>query len=197
MINLVDDFIPLSYQNLIEKTITDNNMPWRWLEHMDTDYEGYSGQFNDIYQEDEEPFRTESAELYYTLGALLCKIQDEILPEYQYYRIRGVMQTPHPTSPKHFIPHVDWSTSGEKSVIYYQHDTTGDTYFFKEEELYNRKLRIKNKKDYKWEPIESVSPKKGRLVVFNSHQYHAGSAPVSGRRLLININYLNNRRNII
>jgi len=197
MLNVYDDFIPLSYQNVIENIISDEDMLWRWKEHMDGFGEGLPTQLSDVYVMDDDDVKSDCPNLYHTISWLLCKIVDEVLPDYELTRIRAVLQTPIPGLPTHYVPHVDAGDTGEMSVVYYPHNATGDTFFFEEMELYDRRIRIKRKDTHDWKPVRSVSPKKGRLVVFPSNQYHAGSAPMSGRRMLINCNYLNTRRNII
>ena len=57
------------------------------------------------------------------------------------------------------------------SLLYYVNDSDGDTKFF--DENYNQ--------------IESVTPKKGRAVFFNSNILHAGSNPIKNNiRIVIN-----------
>ena len=51
-------------------------------------------------------------------------------------------------------------------------------------------IRIENRFEDKWEPIDRISPKKGRLIVFPSNYYHAGSPTDSQRRVLINFNFM-------
>jgi len=85
-------------------------------------------------------------------------------------------------------PHVDGSTHdkdgvpvsvGKKTLIYYVMDSDGDTV------LYNEK--------YVGEPIGllskqmTVTPKKGRALIFDSNQLHAGSYPTENKvRVVLN-----------
>ncbi|BCU95878.1 MAG: hypothetical protein CM15mV10_2670 [uncultured marine virus] len=75
----------------------------------------------------------------------------------------------------HHAPHTDNYTP-HWSAIYYVHDCDGDTFFFDqklteftEEESY----RITN--ENKWTIKQRVSPKKGRLVMFDGVRFHASS----------------------
>ena len=64
------------------------------------------------------------------------------------------------------------------NAIYYVNDSDGDTFFFKKE---NNKYLITDK----------VSPKKGRLVVFDGDKYHSGRHPKESlKRVIINFNFL-------
>jgi hypothetical protein len=72
------------------------------------------------------------------------------------------------------IPHTDFKNLKSKTMLYYVNDSDGDTFFF------NNKGNI----------IERVSPKKGRAVLFDSNQLHAGSHPAkSEKRICINFNF--------
>lgn len=69
-------------------------------------------------------------------------------------------------------------------VLYYINDTDGDTYIF-DKTLDNCKF-ITN--DTKLEVIQKVSPKKGRVVIFNGNRYHSSSGPTKDVRCIINFN---------
>lgn len=75
---------------------------------------------------------------------------------------------------EHNIPHTDFENPKAKTAIFYVNDSDGDTFFFDKEGVV----------------IKKVSPKKNRLVVFNSNQLHAGSHPAkSEKRICINFNF--------
>ncbi len=192
MVLQVDDIISPSYQDVIEDIMCDERMPWFYQEHMDS-YEYSIPNFAiDIFNMDNNEGGESTQSniqypiLYYALFGLAYSIVDKVIPGYDYHRIRGVLQTSIVNSSNYYKPHVDYSDPGEISVLYYPHDTTGKTYFF--EETYSEDINVG---EYDWNPIDSVEPKKGRIVVFPSNQYHAGSSPESGRRMLINFNYFN------
>ena len=57
------------------------------------------------------------------------------------------------------------------SLLYYVNDSDGDTKFF----------------DNDYNQIQSVTPKKGRSVFFNSNLLHAGSNPIKNDvRIVVN-----------
>lgn len=66
------------------------------------------------------------------------------------------------------------------SMVYYINDTDGDTILFNE------------KKDYKGPLTEKgrVSPKKGRLVIFDGDLLHGAGIPTKNARMIINCNAL-------
>ena len=85
--------------------------------------------------------------------------------------------------------HVDAPAFDEKHQdkaligIYYVNDSDGDTVIFNEtaEDINKKKLTVK----------ATVSPKKGRLVIFNGRLLHAGNNPKETfNRLVINLNFV-------
>lgn len=86
---------------------------------------------------------------------------------------------------KYNFPHVDLVTESEEVItaLYYVNDCDGDTYFFDKQGAANiddlNSLVIK----------KQISPKQGRLVLFNSQELHAGSNPIEADfRVVINYN---------
>ena len=99
------------------------------------------------------------------------------------------------------IPHIDWYKEPDQdflggplsenvhylSAIYYLHDGDGDTFLFKNEYTKHHSPTTPDHLDKKLEIEERVSPKKGRLLVFDSNRYHASSNPrESETRFIIN-----------
>lgn len=75
---------------------------------------------------------------------------------------------------EHNIPHTDFQIDNSKTMLYYANDSDGDTFFF----------------DNGGNVIKTVSPKKGRAVIFDSNILHAGSHPAkSEKRITINYNF--------
>jgi hypothetical protein len=76
------------------------------------------------------------------------------------------------------IPHVDWKEETE-SAIYYVNDSDGDTFFFNEKPNQNfTNITVKQR----------VTPRKGRLVLFDSSYLHASSSPIiNNERIIINL----------
>lgn len=78
---------------------------------------------------------------------------------------------PRGTDPTYHYPHIDNSEQGMMTAIYYVNDSDGDTYFF---ENY---LEITN----------TITPKKGRMVLFDSNKLHSSSSPINSEyRIVMN-----------
>lgn len=85
----------------------------------------------------------------------------------------------------HHVPHCDWTVNQNcMSMIYYISESDGDTFLFNEFHHDNpKKLSVYKK----------ISPKKGRLIAFESNRYHASSSPQKfSKRFVINIVMGNN-----
>ena len=81
----------------------------------------------------------------------------------------------------HGMPHVDFTEIKEPllSAIYYVNDSTGDTLIFNQRFGQSAPLTVKTR----------VTPKKGRLVVFDGWLFHAGNTPKTNTpRININFN---------
>jgi hypothetical protein len=97
-----------------------------------------------------------------------------------YHRIKANLQTQCNFSQEKFCntPHVDTTLIDHMTAIYYVNDSDGDTIILKSGE--------KNS-----EIIKTISPKKGRFLVFNGKYYHAGRHPInSEKRVVINFNFV-------
>jgi len=183
-----DDFISPTYQGLIKDIIEHPDQAWLYQPNMD--YGGDDGTLEVQYSQFLIGIHGEGAaghfQLFHALFGLMGKIVDELLPNYQPTRIRGILQTPTPNAAKFYLPHTDGGHEDGYSLIYYPSDATGDTYLFRE--MFNSPPE-NTRRQYHWNPIDSVTPKQGRLIMFPAHQYHAGSSPNSNRRMLINFNF--------
>jgi len=96
----------------------------------------------------------------------------EISKESYITRARFGMHIPDSSWDSYHGPHID-QRDKHTVVLYYVNDSSGDTYFF----------------DEKLEVIDSVSPKKNRLIVFEGGTSHASSYPQSGQRITLNLNF--------
>jgi hypothetical protein len=94
-------------------------------------------------------------------------------------------QNPNFCDNSHNIPHVDTYMTGSdvETLLYYVNDTDGDTFIFNkkidsnEVKVFDNELKIQKR----------ISPKKGRLILFDSTYLHTGSPPRKHKtRLVLN-----------
>ena len=201
---VIDNFISKTYQDELLKGVGAPSTAWLYQPNMDygpedarenpgiTNTVAYEQATDDKYSQFVLEIlgmgNIQNHALFYALLGLTCKITDDLIPSHRGYRIRGIHQTPIPNPPLHYIPHTDCQESKNDvwSAIYYLNDATGDTFLF-EEQIDD--VSMSDRRTHKWKPIDQVSPKKGRLILFPARQYHAGSPPKRNMRMLINFNF--------
>jgi len=91
--------------------------------------------------------------------------------------------------------HVD-SKIPHKVFLYYVNDSDGDTYLFDktikdmspEEKVAEAAKGIKSRLEFN--VVKKVSPKKGRMLIFDGDIYHCGSGPTKNNRCIINTNVI-------
>lgn len=112
---------------------------------------------------------------------IVCKkINAELI---QILAARLFITVPHKTKLEHYAPHTD-RPEPHLGLIYYVNDSDGDTIFFEDPTMENQ-----------WKPniIERVSPKKGRIVLFDGSHLHAGGYPSDTPRCIVNYNLIAER----
>jgi hypothetical protein len=193
MIEIYDDIIPVEQQIFIEESMTDTAFPWFLTKH-GTVQENATEYLNCYIPEELRTGYTvkeyvQFIHMFYTLQRETCSPAHNTitLPIFeklkiaanlkftQLLRVKANFQTQCNFSKEEFVnmPHID-SFIDHKVALYYVNDSDGDTVFFKEDGTI----------------IQSVSPKRGRFVVFDGTQYHAGRHPKnSDMRIVINFNF--------
>jgi hypothetical protein len=85
----------------------------------------------------------------------------------------------------HDVIHVDM-TAPHLVFLYYVIDSDGDTIIFNKKYTYgNNQFLIHGQKP---EPLQKISPKKGRCLIFDGLFYHAAGIPKKSQRCVINFN---------
>jgi hypothetical protein len=191
---VIDDFIPEIYQDSIYHLLSGSEFNWTF-----GDYSVSAKSLEDLYQID-EPYQ-EHIQMRHRFVT-----DNEIMsPNFQYitpllgeyvkatgknikgmYRIKANLLISQP-GPQNQYPHADGmevengvlASIGKKTLLYYVNDADGDTAFYNE--------RFDGSKIGQIKKVLSVTPKKGRAVIFDSNQLHAASCPKDSRyRMVIN-----------
>ena len=170
-IKIIDNCIPVKQQDLIIKELLQNkNFPWFYREDVTEDF--------NIELSQQRPALTH----YFVLDKnpnseslnLVLPIIDS-LTEKQIIQCRGFLQFPlnlKLIGSKHDTPHTDFSYP-HTVYLYYVIDADGDTLFLK-----NSKI------------VKKITPKKGRLVIFNGDIQHTAEQPKKGVRCVINFDVI-------
>jgi len=191
-IEVYDDCISTQTQDEIENLFTGSNFPWYLScvpEHHTVNFED-AGAYADSglkvkeYLQLVHNFLSDGevrSPFFDTVHKMLEEFHKNTGIEINgYYRVKANLQTQCNFSQEDFCntPHVDTTLLEHTVAIYYVNDSDGDTII----------LGSRNKNP---EIIKTVSPKKGRFLVFNGKYYHAGRHPInSEKRVVINFNYV-------
>ena len=186
-VTIIDQAVPTSIQNLLEDIALGNKISWFRNKRATYD-EGTPitfpvtpdsvevQQFGHTIYDEKQPVSPLFASVLPVITAIPYTIK-------QLIRIKMNLcvyaQIDNPNA--HGMPHVDFSKITEPLVtaIYYVNDSTGDTLIFEQRLGQSAPLTVKTR----------VTPKKGRLVVFDGGLFHAGNTPrTNAPRVNINFN---------
>ena len=184
---VIDDFISLEYQEKIKQELLglENDFPWYYTEDVTTagDFDSqYRPALNHYYVnfDDDDISEVESVyhHLFVPMLSKACKYLK--IPETEVIQGRSFLQFPLKNIDTSVVdtPHIDLDEGEEHIVVlYYVIDSDGDTIIYNErtESLtYTEKQR--------------VTPKQGRVVIFEGGQYHTAQQPNNGTRCIVNYN---------
>ena len=184
MIQVIDNVVGSKYQDGIESTFYSNNFLWKCNPNLAGDK--INQQFGLTHQIIENYNYTSNFTDY--LMPLIYEISEKSQINYdKIYNARSFLQMPMGSKRDYDIFHVD-VVFPHLVFLYYVNDSDGDTIIL--DKLYNEGHPIFLDKDYDFsnDIVEKVSPKKGRVVVFNGFQYHAAGIPQSEPRCVLNFN---------
>ncbi len=189
---IIDDVIPASIQNELEKNILSPNFPWGHMFSSDLANEASDDYVILKRKEFQNNEIIDPGQFYHNIligqqpgqfFAWFTPILEAIkFEDMRILRMKMNFNYPYFGSKEstHGIPHVDLpSEKGYTTAIYYVTDADGDTILFNEKNKHQGSLTIK----------ERVSPKKGRILLFEGDTLHAACPPISNRpRIVVNIN---------
>lgn len=194
---VIDDYVPKSLQDEIEETLLSLNFPWFIFSEI------WTGG-NDIQSRGENVNIINSPGLVHNFvnegifGSNHCHFFTYILhflsKDFKFsvdelLRIRGRVTFPYPNVNRNTFcgPHVDYSMMNDYySLIYYVNDSDGDTFLFDQRrEDSSFKPDLSNLKI-----VDRISPKKGRLLLFNGNILHSGNCPINSNiRCIVNYDF--------
>ena len=191
MIEVIDNFAPQDYFELIQNHVLSWNQNWYYQENITAGVFGKSGLgkhgFNcHIVQNPNEFLDTYIAGL---LTDLLVKMKDGIgCQNIVRSRLDMTVYTP---GGMRCDPHVD-SSDPHVSTIFYMNDSDGNTV------IYNEKFDVEtnitkqfiNIDESKLTVQKEIEPKANRLLIFDGHYLHTGHTPAHhNNRVLLNSNF--------
>lgn len=181
---VVDNIIPKSYQDLIEQALLgETQSPWYIVNDVSYSDHGFEnnnpGFVNVFYEKD--------AVTSPTLNLLLpllhtCFERVNYTFQGKIITARSFLQFPDGTPSTPNNPHID-SKFPHLVCLYYVNDADGDTVLY---EQTSENLPIEHASTASFIEKQRVTPKKGRVVIFDGKYYHSSSNPANGRRCVIN-----------
>jgi len=184
MIQVIDNVVSLKYQDGIESTFYSKDFLWKYNPNLTGDK--INRQFGLAHQIIENYNSTSNFADY--MIPLVYEISEKSgIDFHKIYNGRSFLQMPMGGQKTYDIFHTD-VVFPHIVFLYYVNDSDGDTIIL--DKLYNEGDPFFLDKDYDFsnDIVEKVSPKKGRVVVFNGFQYHAAGIPQKDPRCVLNFN---------
>ena len=185
---VIDDFINLEYQEKIKQELLgiNNNFPWHYTEDVtgageyDSQHRPALGhQYVEI--DDDNDISEISSVYHHLFTPLLSKACQHLkMPQTEVLQGRSFLQFPLANVDTSVVdtPHIDLDEGFEHIVVlYYVIDSDGDTI------IYNERTQSSS-----YTEKQRVSPKQGRVVIFDGKQYHTAEQPTKGTRCIVNYN---------
>ena len=185
---VIDDFVSLEYQEKIKQELIgiDNDFPWFYTEDItgagDYDSQHRAALGHNYVELDDDDDVCEIKSVYHHLFTpMLSKACQYLkMPEAEILQGRSFLQFPLVNVDTSVVdtPHIDID-EGDKHIVvlYYVIDSDGDTI------IYNERTESSS-----YTEKQRVSPKQGRVVIFEGGQYHTAAQPTKGTRCIVNYN---------
>lgn len=191
---VLDGLIPKNYANMIEERVTENKFPWYFNKHLVTDQIftdekdlNHVGHNHFLYED-----RKVVSPFFEFIHPLILTIADQKLFDYDVLeRARFNLTQKNTSSTREYhLPHID-SEYPHWIAIYYVNDSDGDTHIFEEKTSdFDHALDIETMLNMDFHVKQKVTPKKGRVLVFDGRYYHTSSfCKENPYRVVLNINY--------
>ena len=184
---VIDDFVTLEYQEKIKQELlgVNNNFPWFHTEDVTDAGEltsqhrpALAHQYVNLNDDDVSEIESIFHHLFTPLLSNACQYLK--MPETKVLQGRSFLQFPlaNVDTSVADTPHIDLDEGDEHIVVlYYVIDSDGDTI------IYNERTESPS-----YTEKQRVSPKQGRVVIFEGGQYHTAAQPTKGTRCIVNYN---------
>ena len=182
---VIDDFIDKEYQQKIKENLMgDNDFPWYYIDDVTAAYEeGNQGRpgLSHVYVEYDNEGTSEIISTFHELFLPLLNRACQVLqvPTAKIIQGRSFLQFPlNLNSSEDDTPHIDLD-EGERHIVvlYYVVTSDGDTVIYNERtqsDVYTVK--------------QKVTPKQGRVVIFDGGLYHTAQQALRKHRCIVNYN---------
>ena len=201
-LKIIDDFLPLEEQVLLENIFMNGYFPWYYLstsayaEDADVPLNYYTNSVD-------TPFFSHimfnegkiNSDFFRYAEIILTKIPNIKDYTLERFKLNLTMADSRCNNDTHSYPHIDLKYDGDfTTCIYYVNDSSGDTFIMDQQDD-----GIVKWIDNDFTVAHRITPKRGRLVMFNGHYLHCGNNPLDHKaRVVANINLIpKNNKNIL
>ena len=189
---VIDDILNKEQQENLKRMLLSSQFPWHFVPDVTGEHstDGRPAFQNKLIYDGKVNVGGKPLELLqHLINNSLSKLYDElhVKAKYDLFRMRTFLQMPlaNLSGSKLDTHHVDYYKKRHLSILYYVFDADGDTVIY--ENMYHPdnpdipeldELKVK----------KSVTPKQGRVVIFDGYHWHTGTQPEKGMRCVINSN---------
>ena len=187
---VIDDFIDKEYQEDIKDVLLgkeewgDLLFPWHYIDDVTAAFEdnnqgrpGLSHVYVEYNDDKTSDIVSDFHDLFIPMLELACETLE--VPSARIVQGRSFMQFPlNLQSDEDDTPHIDLE-EGERHIVvlYYVKDSDGDTV------IYNQRTESNT-----YTVKQKVTPKQGRVVIFDGGQYHTAQQAINSVRCIVNYN---------
>tara|TARA_R100000231_G_scaffold20887_1_gene20361 strand:- start:7 stop:594 length:588 start_codon:yes stop_codon:yes gene_type:complete len=185
---VIDDFIDLSYQEQIKNVLmgdeeyADYPFPWHFIDDVTDAYSndnqgraGMSHVYVELFDDDTSEITSDFHDLFINLLNQACYVLE--VPTATILQGRSFLQFPYlKRTREDDTPHIDLEKR-HVVVLYYVCDADGHTVIYNERE-----------KSDVYTVKQKVSPKQGRVVIFDGGLFHTAQQPENKIRCVVNYN---------
>jgi hypothetical protein len=182
---VLDNVVPVAYQDFIEKSLLGElAAPWFLVDDITynkSTNQNISSQTAALVHSLKADNRVNSQVYNITLPVVFLSLEKINYKYMDVLMAKSFLQFPSTESGKNNI-HVDWPQP-HVVCLYYVNDSDGDTTIYKQT-INDVPYESINKTEFTVKKV--ISPKKGRVVLFDGKYYHCSSNPTINRRCIIN-----------
>ena len=192
MIHIIDDVIPVKYQDEIQNLFFSKEFNWNLRDNLVSNFDNNIGEIGFAHQFYCIKTNIVSEYYQYILPLLYSMTEKSNLKYSNVLNARTYLQTPSPSEKLNDYFHVDVVEQSTKTLIphtvclYYVNDSDGDTLISEEIFTNGNPIIIDKSLQIK----KSITPKKGRAVIFNGEYYHSAGIPKKHKRCIINFDIM-------
>jgi hypothetical protein len=195
---IIDDVIDNIYQDAVENFFLKSNFPWFYqsdisfsddhISKLSKDIRQRPGFSNLIHDVNTGPFNP----FHFVMPILYAGANKKNITINHIIQARSFLLIPPNLSSnedRRDRPHIDFPNP-HYAAIYYVNDADGDTCIY--DKQFNCNIdspMLLNINPASLPIVKQITPKKGRLVIFNGLYYHSSSQPEYSSRCIINFNF--------